>query len=214
MSKFSVPMMFFSFSGCALRYAFVPQISGTHWKLIVRFGRGSLPSLMSLRYARPISRVSAQPELSSLAPCLMHALVQVAADRRLPAWCCRRRESRRARIPLVSGTCDALHDRADGDLVAASSIAARLCCTSGVTDHADGARAARSRWTRRSGRDSRSERWKPIALIAEHADGAALDRLRVDLRRSLPDERTNLPVTSLPSKSCGAARRPRRPARR
>ena len=27
--------------------AFVPLISGTHWKLMVRLGRGSLPSLMS-----------------------------------------------------------------------------------------------------------------------------------------------------------------------
>ena len=49
MSKFRSPMMCFAFSGCALSHALVPLISGTHWKLIVRFGRGSFPSLMSFR---------------------------------------------------------------------------------------------------------------------------------------------------------------------
>ena len=43
MSKFRSPMMTFSLSGCAFSQALVPLISGTHWKLIVRFGFGSLP---------------------------------------------------------------------------------------------------------------------------------------------------------------------------
>ena len=64
-------MMRFPLSGCAPSHAFVPLISCTHWKLIVRFGFGSVPSSISFRYVRPISSVSAQPELSSFAPCLM-----------------------------------------------------------------------------------------------------------------------------------------------
>ena len=43
MSKFRSPMIAFSLSGCAFSHALVPLISGTHWKLIVRFGFGSLP---------------------------------------------------------------------------------------------------------------------------------------------------------------------------
>ena len=49
MSKFRSPMMTFSFSGWASSQALVPLISGTHWKLIVRFGFGSLPSAISFR---------------------------------------------------------------------------------------------------------------------------------------------------------------------
>ena len=48
MSKLRVPMIAAFFSGWAFRYAFVPTISGTQMKLMVRFGRGSFPSLMSL----------------------------------------------------------------------------------------------------------------------------------------------------------------------
>jgi len=42
-------MIAFAFSGCASSHWRVPLISWTHWKLIVRFGFGSLPSLISFR---------------------------------------------------------------------------------------------------------------------------------------------------------------------
>jgi hypothetical protein len=49
MSKFRSAMIVLAFSGWALNQALVPLISWTQLKLIVRFGFGSLPSLISFR---------------------------------------------------------------------------------------------------------------------------------------------------------------------
>jgi hypothetical protein len=43
MSKFRSPIDAFALSGWAFSHALVPLISASHWKLMVRFGRGSFP---------------------------------------------------------------------------------------------------------------------------------------------------------------------------
>ena len=74
-------MIAFAFSGCAFRYWFVPLISGTHWKLIVRFGRGSFPSLISFMIRAADLERQRAAGVVVVGALLDDALVEVAADR-------------------------------------------------------------------------------------------------------------------------------------
>ncbi len=68
MSMWIPPTNRLAISGCRMRYACEPAISGSHRKRIVRRGGGSLRSRTAEASERATSRIAALPEALSLAP--------------------------------------------------------------------------------------------------------------------------------------------------